>query len=59
MKSKSNIKETLQVQMSLPIQPKPDAVIIVIQPCAQLWAISQSTSSSVKDLGDSLFVLSN
>ena len=37
-KSKSDMKETLQVETSLRLQPKPNAVIIVIQTAAQLWA---------------------
>ena len=51
-KSKANLKKALHVGMSLRLQPKPN--VVIIDGCAQLWATSQPTNCTVKDLGKAL-----
>ena len=50
LKSKSGRKKSLQVEMSLRLQPKPN--VVIIHNCTQLWVTSWLTNGSVKDLGD-------
>ena len=52
LKSKVDLEKALQVDTSLRLQPKPN--VVIIDGFAQLWALSQPTSSTVQDLGEAL-----
>ena len=52
LKIKADLRNALQVDTSLHLQPKPN--VVIIDGCAKLWATSWPTNDTVKDLAEAL-----